>query len=165
MPASDLPVAAIAMLGIGATLLSDLWALFLKSAFHLTPSNMCLVGRWLLYMGDGIFRHASLASAPRKRGECPVGWLGHYVIGILFASIFIAMVGRAWLKDPTLLPALGFDLVSIAAPFLIMQPAFGLGVASWKSPDSVQARLRTLANHAAFGVGLYVSAFLVSTLT
>ena len=39
-------VSAILM-GLGATLTFDLWGLFLKQAFNITPSNICLVGRWL----------------------------------------------------------------------------------------------------------------------
>ena len=47
-------VSAILM-GLGATLTFDLWGLFLKQAFKITPSNICLVGRWLRYMPAGTF--------------------------------------------------------------------------------------------------------------
>jgi hypothetical protein len=43
------------IIGLGATLTFDLWALFLKHAFNITPSNICLVGRWLRYMPEGTF--------------------------------------------------------------------------------------------------------------
>jgi hypothetical protein len=43
-------------IGLGATLTFDLWGLFLKYAFQIPPSYICLVGRWLQYMPDGIFR-------------------------------------------------------------------------------------------------------------
>ena len=43
-------------MGLGATLTFDLWGLFLKQAFKITPSNICLVGRWLRYMPEGIFK-------------------------------------------------------------------------------------------------------------
>ena len=44
------------LMGLGATLTFDLWGLFLKQAFKITPSNICLVGRWLRYMPAGTFQ-------------------------------------------------------------------------------------------------------------
>ena len=39
-------------IGLGATLTTDLWALFLKRTFKIAPPNYCLVGRWLRYMPE-----------------------------------------------------------------------------------------------------------------
>lgn len=151
-------------IGIGATLIFDLWGLFLKYAFKITPSNFCLVGRWLLYMPEGIFRHSNINSATLKSAECVVGWITHYIIGITFAVTFVAIVGNKWLQHPTLIPALLFGLITVSAPFFIMQPAFGLGVAASKSSNPAQARFRSLINHIVFGFGLYVSGSLVHLL-
>lgn len=152
------------LIGLGATLTFDLWALFLKYAFKITPSNFCLVGRWLRYMPAGIYKHSNLASATPKSSECILGWIAHHTIGITFAITFIAFVGSKWLQHPTLIPALIFGMVSVAAPFLIMQPAFGLGVAASKVSNPMQIRLRSLMNHIGFGFGLYVFGLLVSWL-
>ena len=43
------------LMGLGATLIFDLWALVLKSAFKIAPSNICLVGRWLSTCQKGRF--------------------------------------------------------------------------------------------------------------
>ena len=152
------------LIGVGATLTFDLWGLFLKNAFKITPSNICFVGRWLLSMPEGKFRHTHIAASPPKRAECRVGWLAHYTIGITFASVFVVIMGKEWLQKPTLVPALLFGVVTVLAPFFIMQPAFGLGYAAAKSPNPTQARWRSLLNHAAFGVGLYLFGLLVSRL-
>ena len=151
-------------MGLGATLTFDLWGLFLKHAFQITPSNICLVGRWLRYMPAGTFTHSNLGSAPRKSAECTVGWIAHYLIGVTFAVVFVACAGAQWLQRPTLLPAIGFGVVTVLAPFSIMQPAFGLGFAAAKLSNPTPARLRTLMNHTAFGVGLYLFALIVNWL-
>lgn len=151
-------------IGIGATVSFDLWGLFLKYAFKIAPSNLCLVGRWLLYMPDGIFRHSNINSAPQKSTECTVGWVAHYLTGIVFASIFLAMVGNRWIQRPALIPALLFGVITVSAPFFIMQPAFGLGVAASKTPNPVQARLRSLINHIVFGFGIYLYGLVVGWL-
>ena len=65
---------AVAM-GIGATLIMDLWNLFLKRAFSIPSLDYCLLGRWLRHMPAGTFRHASITAAPPKPFECTVGWI------------------------------------------------------------------------------------------
>ena len=152
-------------IGLGATLAFDLWGLLLKFAFKITPSNICLVGRWLRYMQEGTFRHTNIAVAPQKRGECAVGWVAHYTIGITFAIIFVALAGNNWLQHPTLIPPVVFGAVTVLAPFFILQPSLGFGYAASKSSNPTQARLRSLMNHTVFGAGLYLFALLINRLS
>ena len=149
------------LIGLGATLTFDLGALFLKHAFKIPSSNICLVGRWLRSMPEGTFIHANIASAPRKSAECTVGWIAHYLIGITFAAAFVTLVGSNWLQHPTPVPAIAFGVVTVLAPFLIMQPAFGFGFAASRAGNPGQARLRSLINHTAFGAGLYLFGLVV----
>ena len=151
-------------IGLGATLTFDIWALILKHALKITPSNFCLVGRWLLSMPEGTFRHSNIGSSPRKSAECTVGWIAHYMTGIIFASAFVVLAGSNWLQHPTLIPAIAFGVVTVLAPFFIMQPSFGLGFAASKSSNPAQARLRSLMNHTAFGAGLYLFGLLANRL-
>lgn len=145
-------------IGVGATLFLDLFGAALTRGFGMPASNFCLVGRWICHMPRGVFAHASIARAAPMPGECAAGWIAHYVIGAAFALAFVSLVSPAWLAAPTLLPALAFGLVTVAVPFLVMQPAFGLGVAASRTPNPAQARARSLLSHALFGVGLYLSA-------
>lgn len=152
------------VVGLGATFVMDLWAVFLKRAFNVGAANYCLVGRWLRHMTGGVFTHASIAAAARKPAECAVGWIAHYAIGALFALALVALATPQWLRSPTLMPALIFGIVTVAIPFFVMHPSFGLGLAASKTPNPTQARLRSLMNHAAFGVGLYLSALVMSSI-
>src|SRR5438046_1911906 len=144
--------------GLGATIVMDLCAIFLKRAFDIPSPNYCFVGRWLRYMPEGIFRHSSIAAAPQKPAECTVGWIAHYAIGVIFALALVLLASPQWLQEPTVLPAVILGLATVAIPFFVMQPSFGLGIAASKTPNPTQARLRSLMNHAVFGLGLYISA-------
>jgi hypothetical protein len=148
--------------GLGATLFMDLWALFLKRAFGTPLANYCLVGRWFRHMPEGTFMHTSIANSSQKRFECTVGWIAHYVIGVVYAVVLVALVSGNWLARPTLWPALLFGIGTVLVPFLVMQPSFGLGIAAARAPSPMQARLRSLMAHVAFGVGLYLCAVGVS---
>ena len=143
--------------GLGATLFMDLWALFLKRAFGAPSANYCLVGRWFRHM-PGTFMHTSIANSSQKRFECAVGWIAHYVIGVVYALVLVALLSGEWLARPTLLPALLFGIGTVLVPFLVMQPSFGLGIAASGAPNPTQARLRSLMAHTVFGVGLYLCA-------
>jgi hypothetical protein len=45
-----------------------------------------------------------------------------------------------------------------------MQPAMGAGIASSRTPTPLKNSLRSLANHAVFGLGLYLSAATMARL-
>lgn len=153
-----------ALVGLGATLMIDLWALLLRRGFNIASLNYCLLGRWLLHMPGGTIYHRSIAAAPQRPHECAMGWVAHYSIGAAFALIFVSLASGSWLERPTLIPALAFGVVTTLVPFLIMQPAFGLGIAASKTPHPNQARLKSLLTHAVFGVGLYLWALLLSSI-
>src|SRR5690349_17549104 len=88
-------------IGIGATLFMDLWNLFLKRAFRIPSLNYCLLGRWIRHIPSGTVRHASIGAAAPRPFECPVGWIAHYSIGIVFAIGFILVASPGWLARPT----------------------------------------------------------------
>lgn len=151
-------------IGAGATLVMDVWNLFLKRAFAIPSLDYCLLGRWLSHMPSGKFRHASIGAAAPRPFECPVGWIAHYSIGIVFALVFVTLVSGAWLARPTLLPALIFGIATVVFPLFILQPSLGLGIAASRTPRPVQARLKSLVTHTVFGFGLYVCAVAVTHL-
>jgi hypothetical protein len=145
------------LIGVGATALMDAWLLLLARLGQ-PSSSFALVGRWIGHMRRGRFIHASIAMAPPVKGELALGWTTHYAIGIAYAALFIPMAGGGWALQPTLAPALVFGVLTVAAPFLVMQPAMGAGFAASKTPAPRKNRLRSLANHTVFGAGLYLSA-------
>jgi hypothetical protein len=149
-------------IGIGATLGMDLWNLFLKRAFSIPSLNYCLLGRWFLHMPEGRFWHVNIAAASPKPFECQVGRLAHYTIGITLTLVFVFLQSGDWLAQPTFLPALLYGIGTVVFPFFIMQPSLGLGIAASRTPKPAQARLKSLATHIIFGIGLYVCALGVS---
>jgi hypothetical protein len=55
-------------------------------------------------------------------------------------------------------------LGTIVAPWFVMQPAMGLGIAASKTPDPTAARFRNLATHTVYGIGLFATALALSIL-
>jgi hypothetical protein len=151
-------------IGVGATALMDVWAVALKRFWCIPSLNLAMVGRWLGHLPRGTFTHVNIAQAAPVRDEAILGWTAHYLIGVLFAAVLLALAGQEWVRQPTFAPALLAGLVSVAAPFCILQPGMGAGLAASKTPHPGAARLRSLMAHTAFGIGLYLAALLWSTV-
>lgn len=147
----------IPVIGIGATAVMDLWGIVRKPLLGIAPPDYGLVGRWIAHMTHGRFRHDSIKVASRVRGELIIGWTAHYLIGIAFAALLIGIWGPSWIQQPTLVPALVVGIGTVVAPFLLMQPGMGAGIAASKTPRPGSARLQSCISHAVYGLGLYMS--------
>ena len=78
--------------------------------------------------------------------------------------VLLAIWGLDWVRSPTLWPALLVGVGTIVAPWFVMQPAMGAGIAGSRTPSPRATRLRNLGTHAVYGVGLYLSAVALSIL-
>jgi len=150
-------LAGVLLVGIGATAVTDLWAMARKRLFSIALPDFGLVGRWLACMPNGRFRHASIAATPAVRGERMVGWTAHYLIGIAFAGVLLGLWGLAWIGQPRLVPALLVGIVTVAAPLLLMQPGMGVGFSAHRA-------LHSLITHLVFGIGLYVAGWITNVI-
>jgi hypothetical protein len=151
-------------IGVGATAFLDIWSAFRAWLFGSPMPDYGMVGRWVAYLARGKFFHNPIARSAPVRGERLIGWAVHYVTGIAFAAILIAVWGKEWVKQPALIPALIVGIGSIAAPFLLMQPGMGAGIASRRTADPRAARLRSFTTHAAFAAGLYAAGWAASLI-
>ena len=156
--------AHLLLTGAGATLVTDLWALARRRLLGVPLPDWGQVGRWFGHMARGRFRHESIRSATAVPGERLIGWTAHYLTGIAFAALLPLIWNVGWLRDPTLGPALVVGLGSVLAPFLLMQPGMGAGIAASRTPRPGAARLQSLVTHGMFGVGLYLSGRLASVI-
>jgi len=148
---------SVVITGIGATMVMDLWGFARKPVFGIPSPDYGPVGRWFGHMTHGKFRHRSIAAAPMVRGERVISWLAHYLTGIMFAAILFGIWGSAWLQQPTIGPALIVGIGTVMAPFLLMQPAMGAGIAASRTSRPGAARLQSFVTHAVFGLGLYAA--------
>jgi hypothetical protein len=152
------------VIGTGATVVMDLWSIARKRLLGVPPADYGLVGRWFAHMARGKFRHERIAAAPPVPGEPLIGWTAHYLVGIAFAAVLLAIWGLDWVRQPTLVPALTVGIGSVAAPFLLMQPGMGAGLAARRTPRPAAARLQSLVTHGFFGLGLYAAGWGASLL-
>jgi hypothetical protein len=152
------------IIGVGGSALMDVWALFSRRVLNVQGLDYAMLGRWIGHLARGHFFHTRISSADPIRGERALGWIAHYSIGIAFALLLLAIWGLGWARSPSILPPLLIGWVTILAPWFILQPGMGAGIAGSRTPNPRASRLRNLATHTVYGVGLYASALGLSLL-
>jgi hypothetical protein len=150
------------VVGSGGAALMDAWGLLARRALNIQGLDYALLGRWIGHFPRGRFFHERIAAATPVPGERALGWAAHYAIGIGFAVLLLLVWGLDWARSPTLLPPMLVGMGTILAPWLVMQPAMGAGIAASRTPNPGAARLRNLATHAVYGIGLYLTAVALS---
>src|SRR5256885_17019942 len=108
-------IVRIALIGVGATAVMDLWLLLLK-ALNVPTLNFALIGRWAGHLVRGQWAHQAIAKAPPVRCELALGWAVHYATGVAFAGLLVGLCGLAWASNPSLLPALAVGIGPVPGP-------------------------------------------------
>lgn len=153
-----------ALTGTGATAMIDAWAIVRQRLLGMPPPDYALVGRWLGHVARGWVRHERIGRSPAVQGERAIGWCAHYATGMAFAAVLLVVAGPEWIRHPTPGPALSVGIATVLAPFLLMQPGMGNGVAASRTPHPWTARFHSIVTHAIFGAGLYVAGWITSVL-
>jgi len=151
----------IALIGIGATAVMDIWLMVLKR-IGVQTLNFAFIGRWVGHLSRGRFAHPSIGKAPPIPGELMLGWFTHYATGVAFAGLLAAIYGTGWTRDPSWVPAVLVGMSTVVVPLFVVQPAMGSGFAASKTPTPFKNCLRSVVNHTVFGLGLYLSAALIA---
>lgn len=154
----------VILIGCGATLVMDIWLMLLKR-IGVQTMNFAIIGRWVGHLFRGQIAHASIGNASAVGYETTLGWMTHYAVGIAFAFLLISIAGVAWARAPSLGIALLVGVCTVVFPLLIMQPAMGLGVAATKTPTPIKNCIRSLINHSVFGLGLFLSAYVIEWIS
>ncbi|QPC87026.1 DUF2938 family protein [Mesorhizobium sp. NBSH29] len=149
-------------IGIGATILMDLWAVVLNLAFGLPRPNWGMVGRWVWHLKDGVLTHDDISRAGPYKNEKALGWAFHYLIGILYGVALVLIAGAGWLDSPSFLPAFILSIVTVGAGWFILSPGLGNGIAASRHPTPNVARGLNLVSHTVFAIGLFGTALMLS---
>ena len=145
-----------AAVGAGATVLMDAWCWWLRRR-GIATLDYAMLGRWCGHWLKGRWFHAPIQKSPAIRAEKWLGWLLHYLTGVVFAALWLALCGP-W---PSVGSALVFGIATVLLPWLVMQPALGAGLAASRTARPWQSRGISLATHAVFGLGMWGAVWLL----
>lgn len=148
-------------IGVGATVLMDIWGIVLAKVFGQGMPNWAPVGRWFYHLRYGKVFHDDIGAATPYAHELALGWIGHYAVGILYGILLVVFTGAGWLNNPTFLPAWIWGIVTVGAGWFLLQPGLGIGWAASKLPNPNKARFLNLVAHTVFALGMYGTALII----
>jgi hypothetical protein len=151
-----------ALVGVGGTIVLDLYALMMSRVLGVRATNWSMVGRWFGNMAHRQFVEVAMSEAAPVKGELAIGWIAHYAIGIGYGLLLLGLWGKVWLERPTLLPPMILAWVLLVAPFLMMMPGMGMGIAGSRTPKPNVTRLKSVMGHSVFGFGMYATGRLLA---
>lgn len=143
------------ILGIGATVVFDLWNLLLNRLFGNPLPNWALVGRWFRHLFRGQFVHQDIGRAEPVAHELAWGWAFHYAVGASFGLAAIWLGGPGWAAKPSLFPAMAVGLGTVLLGWFILAPGMGAGLAARLKPNANRIRALNVIAHAVFGLALF----------
>lgn len=129
--------------------------------FGVPGTNWQMVGRWLGHMPKGRFVQTNIGQAAPVPGEHVLGWIFHYVIGSGYGLLLVAVWGAERLEQPAIAAPLLLALALLVLPFFVMMPGMGMGIAASRTQKPNITRLKSVAGHSVFGIGMYLSALLM----
>ena len=150
------------LVGVGGTIILDLYALMMSRVLGVPATNWAMVGRWFGNMAHGQFVQVAMSEAAPVKRELAIGWIAHYAIGIGYGLLLLALWGKVWLERPTLLPPMILAWVLLVAPYLMMMPGMGMGIAGSRTPKPNVTRLKSVMGHSVFGLGMYATGRLLT---
>ena len=147
--------------GIAATVTMDVLGSVARRAGLAAGAKGIWVGRWYLGILHGQFVHSDIAASPELTGEKRAALVGHYVIGIVLAVVYVVGAGLLGVSPGGFLVAIGYGLATCVFPWFLVLPSLGFGAFGLKGPKELRLFTSSVLNHFFYGLGLWWSAKLL----
>lgn len=153
----------VLVVGIGSTIVLDLWAQFTGKIGWIPGTHWPSVGRWLLGIPAGRLVANGQGRRPFTTGEAVAGWVFHYAVGLAYAVMFPLFWGTGFISAPRVWPFVIIGvLVSTLAGLMVLMPGMGGGFFARKLPNTAGIILYVVIAHVVFAVAQYLLAELIS---
>ena len=140
--------------GVAATVTMDLLGSLARRLGLVAGAKGQWVGRWYLGVARGQFAHSNIADSPEQAGEKRAALVGHYLIGIVLAVLYVLGAGWLGLSPGDVVVALGYGLATCVFPWFLVYPALGFGAFGRKGPPELKLCISSVMNHLFYGFGL-----------
>ena len=148
-------IVAGVLVGVASTMTMDVLGSLSRKVGLAAGANGQWVGRWYLGMARGQFVHANIADSPEQAGERRAALIGHYLIGIALAVLYVVAASVLGVTPGSFAVAVGYGLATCVFPWLLVYPALGFGMFGRKGPPELRLFTSSLLNHFFYGVGLW----------
>jgi hypothetical protein len=148
-------IVAGVLVGSASTMTMDVLGSLSRKVGLAAGANGQWVGRWYLGMARGQFVHANIAASPEQAGERRAALIGHYLIGIALAVLYVVAASVLGVTPASFAVAVGYGLATCVFPWFLVFPALGFGMFGRKGPRELRLFTSSLLNHFFYGFGLW----------
>lgn len=117
------------------------------------PVGPKFLGRWVGYMARGRLRHAHIVETPELPRETLLGFVTHYAVGMALSAVYFMLL-RLVKARPNVASALLYGAATSLFSWLIVHPAYGLGVFGRRATNPNRMIWLSLVGHLIFGGGI-----------
>ena len=149
------------VMGVAATITMDVLGSVSRRTGLTVGAKGTWVGRWYLGMARGRFYHSKIDAVPEQSGEKQAALIGHYVIGVVLALVYVLGAGWMGLSPAGLFLGLAYGLATCVFPWFLVYPALGFGALGIKGPPELKLFTSSVLNHLFYGLGLWWSALVL----
>jgi hypothetical protein len=143
------------LVGVAGTVTMDLLASVARKLGIAIGAKGQWVGRWYLGIVQGRFVHADITKVPEQPGEMRAALVGHYIIGITLAVLYVFGVEWVGLSPASFVVAVGYGIGTCIFPWFLVFPALGFGVFGRRGPHELKIFSASVLNHLGYGLGLW----------
>lgn len=143
--------------GVAATVTMDVLGAFARRLGLAAGAKGTWVGRWYLGIARGRFVHSDIAAEPELAGEARAALIGHYIIGIVLAVVYVLAADVLGVAPGGFAIAVGYGLATCVFPWFLVLPALGFGVFGVNGPPELKLFTSSVLNHLFYGLGLWWS--------
>jgi hypothetical protein len=143
------------LVGVAGTMTMDIQASVSRKLGLAMGAKGQWVGRWYLGIAQGRFVYADITKVPQQAGETRAALVGHYIIGISLAVLYVFAVDWAGVSPASFVVAIGYGLGTCIFPWFLVFPALGFGVFGRRAPRELRVFSASVLNHLGYGLGLW----------
>ena len=120
-----------------------------------------MVGHWVFRLNSGTVFHDYITVELAFSYENFMGWVFHYLVGLIYGVIFVVVIGEQWLSEPTFMPVWLYAIATISAGWFLLSPRLGLGMALANTENPFKGRFMGPLSHSIFGLGMWFGALTI----
>jgi hypothetical protein len=147
--------------GVFGTFIMDFLNHLFARAGLLSKIDIGMIGRMSSGWMHGRIRYRHPSEMKQVTNEKFYGYITHYLIGVLFALVYV--ISWYYLMGRPISPlwALAYGIATTVGSLFLIYPSMGLGMLGRRSSEVIKSPLSSLANHTFYGIGLAIGIALI----
>ncbi len=142
-------------MGVFSTIVMDIGEETVKALYPIIESMQPqYLGRWILYMFQGVFIQNDIIAVVAIGIEIPVSLLVHYLTGIILVVAFLLLRKNYKIFSSSIFAGMVFGWITLVIPWFFFYPCIGFGFMGLDTPEGINNIVYSIIYHSFYGLGI-----------